>query len=76
MNSLTNYTMTASHYIDEYSGFFNGSTPTEDDVESYFNAENFTDMFGSFELPSNLSFDDLQAEARRMIKSRVGPATK
>ena len=61
--------ITATRYVDEYSGFFNGFEPTHDDVDEYFTQGNFAAMFGEHDadLPDGLDWDDVRQAAHDAI---------
>lgn len=66
--------MEARRFVDEYSGFFNGSTPSHADVAEYFTSESFAEMFGrdDADLPAELDWDDVRDAAHAMITERTG----
>lgn len=53
------------------SGFFNGTTPTHDDVAAYFTVANFRSMFGDDDLPTQDELDGLASAAHDEIDARI-----
>lgn len=68
--TMTTATMTARQYVSDYSGFFDGTAPTHNDVDGYFTEAAFCQMFGDAELPENLTFAALNEAAHDLIDSR------